>query len=166
MAHATQSAFEYVSCGPPPLSDASPGAMTPEKEDAIHRLFEITHTLQHARQMSQAAARYVGGGMKLVRPEQTEHAHRVLAQEADAVFAGNVNSIAAAMFPIYHQYFSHEEIEAMIEFNSSELGQKLLKVMPNVMTDVAQLTEDWARGLVPVFYKRALTRLRAEGIDV
>ena len=166
MNHDTPSAFEFVAHGPNLLGANDPGPLTEEKADAISRLLEITHTLPHARQMSQPAARFVAGGLKLARPEQQAHVRRVLEQEADAVFAANVSSIAAEMFPLYHKHFSLEEIEAMIEFNQSELGQKLLKVMPSVMKDVAQLTEAWGRGLVPVFYKHALIRLRAEGVEI
>lgn len=140
-------------------------AISQEKEDAIRRLIEVTHTLQHARQMSQVAAKFVGDNMKFAHAEQVERARQVLAQEADDVFGANLPTIAAAMFPVYDRYFSLDEIEAMIEFNASELGQKLLNVMPMVMKDVALFTEDWARSLMPIFYKRALKRLQDEGIE-
>lgn len=157
------SAFSFVALGPKPFENADE-PMSAEKEDAIRRLIEVTQTLTHARQMSQAAARFVGSGMKHASPEQAQQAHRVLAQEADQVFAAHLATIAAALFPVYHRHFSLEEIEAMVAFNSTPLGQKILCVMPQVMKEVAVVTEEWARGLVPVFYKRALARMRADGV--
>lgn len=144
-----------------------PGAtIDRDKDAAIRRLLDASHALRQARQMSTAVVQFVERDMKLRQPAQAGHVHRVLAEEADQVFAAHVDEFADTLTPMYDRYFSAAEIEAMLGFYASALGQKLLGVMPAMMKETALATEKWARGLVPIFYRRAVARLRADGVEV
>lgn len=155
---------EAVSPHAPSAIDAQPGR-DPALRAAIHRLLHESRSLQHAHQMHEVAVRYVIQGMQALPVAQAERVERALLDEADQVFAEHLPAFADSMVPLYEQHFSLREIEQMIAFHSSPLGRKLLEVMPVIMQQSAALIEAWARSLMPTFYRRARSRLRAEGVQ-
>lgn len=148
-----------------PSAADTPAGHDPAMRAAIYRLLQESRSLQHAHQMHEAAVRYVMQGMQAVPVAQADRVQRALMDEADQVFAEHLPAFAESMVPLYEQHFSLREIEQMIAFHSSPLGRKLLEVMPVIMQQSAVLIEDWARSLMPTFYRRARSRLRAEGVQ-
>lgn len=50
----------------------------------------------------------------------------------------NINEMLTTLVPIYHTYYTEEEIKGLIEFYKSPLGQKVIKVTPQIMTEAMQ----------------------------
>ena len=46
-----------------------------------------------------------------------------------------IDEMVDAMVPIYQRHLSHEDIEAILAFYSSPVGQKLLREQPAVMQE-------------------------------
>ena len=76
---------------------------------------------------------------------------------------GAMLTIAA---PLYDQYFSLSELEQMIAFNESELGQKILKVMPLITAESMQAGAELGRSLGPEIARRIEDRFKEEGIEL
>lgn len=56
-----------------------------------------------------------------------------------------VEQLTAAMIPAYQHHFTAEEVEGLIKFYRSPLGQKLVAQMPATMAEAAQSGQQWGR---------------------
>ncbi len=122
----------------PVRAPASPPAQKIDsaKEAAIRKLFETQGAAGLAQQI-------MSGMMGSMRPlltsslppgEYREKLVDLFIQKFQSkVKAEQIIDLAV---PIYDKYFSREEIEGLIQFYQTPLGQKTLSVLPNVMTEV------------------------------
>lgn len=53
--------------------------------------------------------------------------------------------LLTAMIPAYQHHFSADEVEGLIKFYKSSLGQKLVAQMPATMAEAAQSGQQWGR---------------------
>ena len=74
------------------------------------------------------------------------------------------HGLFAAVYPVYHQHFSQEEIEAMVAFYRTPAGSKALQVMPQVTMQSMQATQRWAQSVSHAVQIRIEQRLAAEGL--
>lgn len=69
------------------------------------------------------------------------------------------------LYPIYAQHFSEDELKKMIEFNKTELGQKMINVMPTITQEVLMAGQMMGQTMGPKIQQRMLDRLEKEGIE-
>ena len=53
--------------------------------------------------------------------------------------------LLVAMIPAYQHHFTADEVEGLIKFYKSALGQKLVAQMPATMAEAAQSGQQWGR---------------------
>jgi hypothetical protein len=58
-----------------------------------------------------------------------------------------VEELEDLIVPIYDKHFTQEELEGILEFNKTPLGQKIIRTMPDVMKESMAAGADWGRGL-------------------
>ena len=68
------------------------------------------------------------------------------------------------MYPIYHKNFTEGELQQMINLNNTELGRKMLKVMPTISEEAMQAGQQFGLGLAPQIQQRIMSRFQEEGI--
>lgn len=68
------------------------------------------------------------------------------------------------IYPIYHKNFTEAELQKMININNTELGKKMLKVLPTISTESMQTGKQFGLGLAPQLQKRIMSRFQEEGI--
>lgn len=68
-------------------------------------------------------------------------------------------------YPIYDKHFSEYELKEMIAFNNTELGKKLIKIMPTLTREGMQAGKVFAKEAFPVMEKRVIARFEAEGLE-
>jgi uncharacterized protein len=56
-----------------------------------------------------------------------------------------VEQLTAAMIPAYQHHFTADEVDGLIKFYKSSLGQKLVTQMPATMAEAAQAGQQWGR---------------------
>jgi uncharacterized protein len=56
-----------------------------------------------------------------------------------------VDQLTKAMIPAYQHHFTADEVEGLIKFYKSTLGQKLVAQMPATMAEAAQAGQQWGR---------------------
>lgn len=69
------------------------------------------------------------------RPEQVE---KIVNDWAEEVYKGYpVDSILEDMVPIYQKHLTEPEVQALLGFYSSPIGQKMLREVPAILTEVS-----------------------------
>ncbi|HWW50953.1 MAG TPA: DUF2059 domain-containing protein [Verrucomicrobiae bacterium] len=119
----------------PPGQDASPAPAVekpdPAKDAAIRRLMEITQTNKMGDNIVAAIGNQVQQVMsRAIQPERLpkfmDDFHEKFTASAPS------GAVADAVIPIYARHFSTDDIQGLIQFYESPLGQRVVKTMPQV----------------------------------
>jgi hypothetical protein len=118
----------------PPAHDASAPALEkadPAKEASIRHLMEITQTNKMGDNIVAAIGNQVQQVMsRAIQPERLpkfmDSFHEKFTASAPS------GAVADAVVPIYARHFSTDDIQALIQFYESPLGQRVVKTMPQV----------------------------------
>lgn len=148
---------------------AAPAAadeLSPQKRADIERLLEMTGATKIGRQMAAVSAAHMAQSLRQSHPEIPQKALEVLPEEVGAVFETHIGTFLAAIIPVYHRYFTAEEIRGMIGFYSTDLGKKAISAMPGLMSESMVIGQQWGQALGPQIAERVRARLRKEGIDL
>jgi uncharacterized protein len=116
-------------------STAPPAAkIDPAKEAAIRHLMDITQTSKLGENM----ATYISGQVRTFMSHSVDpQALPKFMDSFNQKFAASAPSqnITDAMVPIYDRAFTTQQIQQLVQFYESPLGQHVVKVLPQVLQD-------------------------------
>lgn len=136
------------------------------KREDIRHLLEMTGALELGARMSDAVVAQMTHDLRTGRPDIPPELFSVIREEVDGLVDEHLPLFADMMVPLYHRHFTHAEIRELIHFYESGLGQKTIRVMPDLMQESLVIGQRWGQGLGPEIQRRIRERFRAEGIDV
>jgi hypothetical protein len=110
----------------------------PAKEAAIRHLMEITQTAKLGDNISSAITQQVRGvmGRTIQQPEELQKFMDAFGQKFNA--AAPPSAVTDAEIPVYSHYFTMEDIQGLIKFYESPLGQRVVKSLPEVAQNTQQ----------------------------
>lgn len=114
---------------------AAPAAkMDPAKEAAIRHLMDITNTAKLGDNMAEYISNQVRTYMSrsldaTTLPKFMDTFNQKFSQSAPS------KSVTDAMVPIYDHAFSKQEIDGLVQFYESPLGQHVVQVLPQVLQE-------------------------------
>ena len=133
----------------------------------IIKLLELTDSGKIGPQVASATATQVLNGLKAAMPQMPPRmvamAQEVLDEEFAKAFAGS-DTLITAMAEIYARNFTHADVRDMLVFYASDLGKKLVKVMPIVARESQEASGEWADRRMPSVLEALQKRFRAEGL--
>jgi hypothetical protein len=117
----------------------TPGAVTeekidPAKEAAIRHLMDITETSKLGDNMSAFITSQVrSAASRTIQAENLQKFMDTFSQKFGA--SAPPTAVTDAMVPIYARAFSFEDIQALVAFYESPLGQRVVKALPGVIEE-------------------------------
>jgi hypothetical protein len=128
-----QKATPDDSAAPAPLEKPDPA-----KEAAIRHLMDLTQTSKLGDNIGNAITGQVRGvmGQRIQQPDQLQKFMDTFTQKFTA--AAPASAVADAEIPVYAHYFSMEDIQGLIKFYESPLGQRVVKSLPDVVQKTQQ----------------------------
>jgi uncharacterized protein len=138
------------------------------KEADIIKLMTMTGTSALAAQSANAIMEKMIDDFKKTRPDLGDRITLIVKDEMKMVIneATVKNSFYDMFFPIYDKYFSHDDIRGLIKFYNSDLGKKIIRVLPQFSSESMNAGLKWGEALVPVARERLTERFKKEGIDL
>jgi len=129
-------------------SESDPAEESEERR-AIRRLLDITGTPKLGLQI---ARRIIS---------QMKRAHPNVPEEFWAEFENEMNKDAfiEMIIPVYEKHFTLEDIEKLIEFYQTDVGQKYVEKLPKLTSESMQAGRQWGRRLG----QKVVDKLRAKG---
>jgi uncharacterized protein len=73
----------------------------------------------------------------------------------------NADDLIDLVVPVYDKYYSLDDIHDLIAFYQSPVGQKTIKVLPQLSAETINAGQEWGRGLADQIMKK----LREKGYD-
>ena len=136
-----------------------------EKQEAIIALMEASGALNNATRFSDIMVGQMVEVLKQGDSEVPAQAYDIVRDEVNTLMQEEIGSFVAYVLPIYHKYFTLDEIREMVAFYESAVGRKLVQVMPVMMQESMAASQQWKQGLEAKLLKRLQARFEAEGAE-
>lgn len=140
----------------------------PDKVSAIRELMEITGAQANQKELSRTFAQQLISVLRANGAVLTDEAVAVIRREVETVVAEQLadERLQHKMYRIYARYFTLEELEGLIKFNRSPIGEKANRVMPILLRESMTAAQQWSEEIGPVLSERVMERLRKENIHI
>ena len=143
-----------------PAADAT---AAPSKDDVL-RFMDLMQVrarmVQLVDGMKKGMKRGAEEGFKLKIPAPTPEQTAKLNSVTDAVFKDfPIDEMIDAMVPIYQKHLTKSDLDAVIAFYSSPVGQKVLKEQPAMMAEGMQAGQDIMLRKLPDIEERLKTKV-------
>jgi hypothetical protein len=109
--------------------------ISPEKRAAVEELIEVTGLADLALQGMEANL----PAQKLAMP----HIPDISWEELQARLRADIGAFVEMVVPIYRKHFTLGEIQDLIAFYRTPLGQRVLEVQPLIMAESARAGQAW-----------------------
>jgi uncharacterized protein len=132
---AAPSAEQPAEAAPKPATpEPAPVQVDPAKEKAIRHLMDITGTSKLGNNMTEVVSLQVKNAMsRKLTGDRLDKFMTDFNQKLNT--RAPSNEVADAQVPIYAQHFSLEELQGMIQFYESPVGQEMVKTLPEVLQE-------------------------------
>lgn len=107
------------------------------KQDDIHTLLQVMNT----REIIEQTLDQMFTSMQQAMPALTEEMWAEIKTEMD------FDALLESYVPIYDKYLSHEEIQGLIKFYRSEVGQQFVKATPQITQETMKVGQAWGQKL-------------------
>ncbi|KGY10796.1 hypothetical protein NM22_18965 [Vibrio tubiashii] len=140
--------------------------VTEEKRSNIIKLMEITNALDMGLQMSQVMTSQLTNVLTQTNPEIPKEKYVLLQEVVDSVIEEQVRGeggFIEILIPVYHRYYTNEDLEGLIAFYQTSLGKKTIDVMPSLMQDSIAVGQLWGQQLGPIVVDKLKVEFEKEG---
>jgi len=144
-------------------------SLTSEKKASIEELMEMTGILHIGEQMASVFVTQMVQNIKKDNPDIPERMFLILKEEVDNVIKTQAEAnggFADMAMPIYHKYFTHDDVKGLIKFYQTDLGKKTITVLPSIMQESIQAGQKWGESLEPLIQERISKRFKEEGFEL
>lgn len=133
-----------------------------DKDLLIRELVGLTDAAQLQTVFSKRLIDRVANAVAMFAPAMDAQTMRVVRQEATDVVRERLESgdaLYSVLYPVYEKHFNIFELNQLVTFYQSPLGQKLVRVSPQLLTESMALGQEWGLSLVPEIAQRVQARL-------
>ena len=121
-----------------PSSAQKSAKVDPSKEASIRQLMELTGTKSLGAQMMHAGMEQFRASVTESQPDNPRAKQFIDAFVASFQKHFDPDSLTEKIIPIYDKYLSDEEVNGLLEYYKSPLGQRMLKALPEIARESQQ----------------------------
>ena len=115
------------------VAAAATGA--PPSAQQVHDLFKLMHMDQRMMQMGTQMSVFMQKALPCVPASYWN----------GFIDSTNAKELLDRMVPIYQQHFTAEDMDGLLKFYRSPLGQKVINEMPQTMAEGMKIGQEWGR---------------------
>lgn len=134
--------------------------------DDAQKLIQVTGALEIGQKLSDYFVGVLTSQVKKLRPDVPPEVPELIRTEVTAMVAESLPALVEQFIEIYAKYFTDEELKQLLAFYETPLGQKAIKVMPQMLQEDMLLGRRWGEALAPTLIKRITEKLKPHGIDL
>ena len=117
---------------PKPAASGAPRSLDPAKEADIRKLMDVTGANSLGEQLMSAGMEQFRASVLDSQPDNPRAKQFVDAFEAGFQKHFDAKSLNETEIPIYDKYLTAEELKGLLEYYSSPLGRRMLKILPEI----------------------------------
>lgn len=133
-----------------------------DKDELIRELVALTDAAQMQAIFSRRLIDRVANAVTMFSPSMDARTMRIVRQEASDVVQERIESgdaLYSVLYPVYEKHFNIFELNQLVTFYQSPLGQKLVRVSPQLLSESMALGQEWGLSLVPEIAQRVRARM-------
>ncbi|MFT7221493.1 MAG: hypothetical protein ACI8Z1_003115 [Candidatus Azotimanducaceae bacterium] len=140
----------------------------PEKIVVIRQLMEVTGAkANHAaltRTFSQQMISVLQAGNTDIDPAAVE----IIQTEVEAMLNEQLRDekLQQRMYQLYARYFTLEELQGLVAFNTSKIGRRANRIMPVLLRESMSAAQAWSEDIAPEMSSRVKRQLENAGYSV
>lgn len=137
------------------------------KKKLIDELIVLSGSDKMGEMFSGVFIQQMTRALKIAKPDVNPKAFDIVREEVNQVIHEEItdkNALNLLSYPLYDQYFTDEDLTAIILFYKSDVGKKVLTLMPKITLEGIELGKTWGKSIAPIIQQRVFTRLQEEGI--
>lgn len=135
------------------------------RERLIRTLVNLTDVSQLQAVFSQQFIDRVANAVSMFGPALNPQTMAVIQQQTRVVVEEHIqdgDALYSVLAPVYQKHFNIIELNKLVNFYQSPLGQKLVRVSPQLLTESLDLGQQWGLSLVPEIMQRVQGQLDDE----
>ena len=138
----------------------------PAKIAAIKELMEMTGAQANRVELTRNFSQQLISVLEANHLSMTPELREMIRIEVDEFIQAQLDDeiLQAKMYRVYARYFTLEELQGLIAFNRTPIGQKANRVMPVLMRETMSAAQEWSVEIGPELSARVKQRLEREGI--
>jgi len=132
------------------------------RDELIRELVNLTDAAQLEAVFSRQFIDRVANAVAFLQPNLDPATMTAIREETGAVVRERIESgdaLYSVLYPVYEKHFNIFELNKLVTFYESPLGQKLVRVSPQLLTESLSLGREWGLSLVPEIIDRVQSRL-------
>ena len=145
---------------------AAAQTVDPAFRSDIEQLLEVTGSAKIGAQFASMMTGQMLEGLKQSQPNVPavwfDVARQVFDEEFSKAFASG--ELTTRLVLIYAKHLTPDDVKGLLTFYRSDLGRKVIGVMPTVMQESGVAGQEWGKDLMPGIMATLERRLRAEGL--
>ncbi|MCR9212129.1 MAG: DUF2059 domain-containing protein [Proteobacteria bacterium] len=148
------------------LAGASSSHAETEKQEAIAELLKITNSLEMLEEITISTLRVLLSQQYARHPEIPDKVKQKTFVILEDTFRENMSAIISDFGKVYAKEFTLEEIQGLIAFYQTDLGQKVITSMPKIMQQGMIIGAKWGREIGLVAMERIQKELASKGYKI
>ncbi|RJS94339.1 DUF2059 domain-containing protein [Salinisphaera sp. Q1T1-3] len=148
-----------------PQAGDQPADVQASKDALVHTLVRLTDRAQLQNVFTDQFIDRVTSAMSLFGGSLDEATLQAIQQQTRAVVSERIadgDALYTVLAPIYEKHFNLIELNQLVNFYQSPLGQKLVRISPQLLTESLDLGQQWGLSLVPEIVSRVRAQRRGE----
>jgi uncharacterized protein len=138
----------------------------PEKRAAIDKLLDLTGAVQLGQQLSSAMVTQLSNSLRATHANIPKKALDVLPEVVNGVVAENIGGFREIIIRVYDEHLTLEDVNGLTQFYSTDLGRKVIKILPGILQESMVAGQKWGQSLAPEIARRIQARFQKEGISL
>ncbi|WP_299619530.1 DUF2059 domain-containing protein [Pelagibius sp.] len=149
-----------------PATYAGAAGAQSAKAEKARELFRVFQAEGMMEQMFEAAFAQMNTMTQQMHPELPSEVSTIIHDEVLAVLKESMPLLIDEVAEVYERVFTEEELDGMLAFYKSPIGQSMIKKMPAMMAETVQMSQRWGMALFQDLPGRVEERLRQEGYEL
>ena len=153
----------------PVFSNALAEELDQQKKQAIDELLAVTGASKIGEMFGNAFIDQMTAILKQSNPDVDPRAFDIVRDEVTTIMREEMvdkKALNEISYPVYHKYLTLADINQLIEFYKSPIGQKVIDVMPRISAEAMEGGQQLANSIAPIIQERLQKRFEKEGISL
>lgn len=132
--------------------------MSDSKKALIEELLDVTNT----REMALMMGDHMIANMKAMTqtPNLNDAQFETIASIVKEEFGKEIDTFLDMVVPVYDKHFTEAELQELVAFYKTPIGQKAIETLPKITSEIAPLSQQWAISIMPKVQSRIQAELK------
>jgi hypothetical protein len=136
----------------------------PDALDKAKEMVTVTHSLENLDQMLGPISQSMEGLIERANPGHEKEIRDFVAKYYMPEVRRRLPEFAGLMAEEYARCFTVKELDQLIAFFRTDVGQKMVALQPKLMKDGMQLGREWGEKVAGEAYQKMLPELKKRGL--